>query len=130
MGPWWSRIAALYLIFGISVGIFMSSTLALNWASAHAHVNLAGWATTGLIGVIYSVFPNAGNNRLGKIHFWLHQIGLPLFLLSTFLVQVPNMLETAHLLTFTGAGLFGLGLILFLINLFVNVREADAVTKN
>ena len=69
MGPWWIRIAALYLIFGISVGIFMSSTLALNWASAHAHVNLAGWATTGLIGVIYSVFPNAGNNRLGKIHF-------------------------------------------------------------
>lgn len=130
LGPRWIKIAALYLLFGIGVGIFMSSTFQLNWASAHAHVNLAGWATTAIMGVVYCIYPNAGNNTLGKWHFWLHHIGLPFFLLSTFLVQVPGMLGIAHVFTFGGAGLFGLGLIIFIVNLFINVSETASASSS
>lgn len=130
MGPRWIKIAALYLVFGIAVGIFMSSALQLQWASAHAHVNLVGWATTAIIGIVYCIYPDAGNNTLGKWHFWLHNIGIPFFLLSTFLVQVPNMLGFAHIFTFGGAGLFGIGLIVFIINLFKNVNESAIKGSN
>lgn len=124
MGPRWLKIAVIYLVIGIGLGIFMSSTLALRWASAHAHVNLAGWASVGIMGLIYCVYPEAGNNLLGKSHFWLYNIGLPLFLLSTFLVQIPDMIGFAHIFTFTGSGLMALGLIAFIVNLFMNIKES------
>lgn len=120
---WWLIIAVIYVMIGIGVGIFMSSTLQLKWASAHAHVNLVGWASTAIMGLTYGVFPDAGKNNLGKLHFWSWNIGAPIFLISAFLVQVKGMLDTAHILTFTGAGLMGLGLIVFLINLFTNVKD-------
>lgn len=123
MGPRWLKIAVVYLIIGIVVGIYMSSAIDLKWASAHAHVNLAGWATTAIIGLIYCVYKDIANNRLGVWSFWLYNIGLPLFLVSTFMVQIKNMLDFAHLFTFTGAGFMAIGLILFLINLYTNVKE-------
>jgi len=122
MGPRWIKVAAIYFIIGISLGIFMSSTLQLNWASAHAHINLAGWVSVAIMGLIYSVYPAAGNNSLGRWHFWLYNIGLPFFLLSTFMVQIPDMLAFAHVFTFGGAGAMAAGLIVFVVNIFKNVN--------
>ena len=130
MGSNWIKIAVIYLIFGISVGLFMSSTLQLNWASAHAHVNLAGFATTAIFGVIYSVYPGAAKSILGKTHFWLHNIGMPFFLLSTFLVQVSGMLSFAHTFTFLGGGAFGLGVLVFIVNAFKNINESTVISSN
>jgi hypothetical protein len=127
MGARWIKLAVLYLVIGIGVGLFMSSTLQLNWASAHAHVNLVGFVVTAIFGVIYRVYPGAGNNALGKLHFWLHNIGVPIFLVSTFLVQVPDLLGTAHIFTFLGGGAFGLGTILFIVNAFQNIHDSNLV---
>ena len=53
------KIAVLYLIIGTGMGIFMSASLQLKWASAHAHVNLTGWATSAIMGLVYCVYPKA-----------------------------------------------------------------------
>ena len=127
MGSTWIKLAVLYLVFGICVGLFMSMTLMLKWGSAHAHVNLVGFATTAIFGVIYSVYPGAAKNSLGKAHFWLHNLGVPVFLLSAFLVQVPGMLDTAHIFTYLGGGAFGLGTILFIVNAFKNINESTLI---
>lgn len=129
MGAKWIKLSVLYLVLGIGVGLFMSLTLKLNWGSAHAHVNLVGFATTAIFGIIYSIYPSASKNSLGKVHFWLHHLGVPVFLLSVFLVQVPGMLDTAHILTYLGGGAFGLGVIVFIINALKNIDESS-VMKN
>jgi len=125
MGPRFLKIAVLYLIIGIGVGIYMSSSIQLQWASAHAHVNLAGWATTAIMGLVYCVYPHAGRNTLAVVHFWTYNIGLPLFLVSTFMVQIPDMLGFAHNFTFIGAGLMAVGLLSFVANLYMNIKETD-----
>lgn len=127
MGSKWIKLAVLYLVIGISVGLFMSATLNLKWGSAHAHTNLVGFATTAIFGVIYSVYPGAANNPLGKTHFWLHNIGVPIFLFSAFLVQVPDMLDTAHIFTYIGGGALGLGVLLFIVNAFKNINESTLI---
>lgn len=129
-GAIWIKLAVLYLIFGLCVGLFMSMTLKLQWGSAHAHVNLVGFATTAIFGVIYSLYPRAAINSLGKAHFWLHQLGVPVFLLSAFIVQVPGMLDTAHIFTYLGGGAFLLGNILFIINAFKNINESNISRKS
>jgi len=127
MGARWIRLSVLYLIFGIAVGLFMSMTLQLNWGSAHAHVNLVGFATTAIFGVIYSIYPGAATSTLGITHFWLHNIGVPFFLLSTFLVQVPGMLDIAHIFTYAGGGAFGLGVLAFIFNSFTNINDQTII---
>lgn len=126
MGAKWIKIAVIYFILGIAIGLFMSSTLQLQWAAAHAHVNLAGWASVGIIGVIYSVYPKAGNSVLGKWSFWLYNLGLPVLLLSMFMVQIPNMLSVAHIFTYTGGTAVALGVIVIIINVYKNVHQSDA----
>lgn len=127
MGANWIKLSILYLVFGICVGLFMSMTLQLNWGSAHAHVNLVGFATTAIFGVIYSIYTGAANNSLGKAHFWLHNLGVPVFLLSAFLVQIPGMLDTAHIFTYLGGGAFGLGVIVFIVNALKNINESTMI---
>lgn len=117
-------------MFGIAVGLFMSSSLDLKWSSSHGHVNLVGFALTAIFGVIYSIYPKAAKNSLGKAHFWLHHIGTPIFLLSAFFVQVPELFDTAHIFTYLGGGALGLGAIFFVFNAFKNFNDATVSSKN
>ncbi|GGK03873.1 hypothetical protein GCM10007063_27770 [Lentibacillus kapialis] len=133
MGAKWIKIAVVYFILGIAVGLFMSSTIQLQWAAAHAHVNLAGWASVGITGAIYSLYPKAGNSTLGKWHFWLYNIGLPFLLLSMFMIQVrPGPFAgwgmLTHIFTFGGGTAVAVGVILFIANVFLNVRASDRLT--
>lgn len=52
--------------------------------SLHAHVNLLGWVSTALFGVNYSIYPFAANTKLAKVHFWLHNVGLPVMMIGLF----------------------------------------------
>lgn len=129
MGARWIKLAVLYFIIGIFVGLFMSATIQLQWAAAHAHVNLVGWASTAIIGLVYSVYPKAGRSMIGKWTFWLYNIGLPILLISMFMVQIPGTIGFAHIFTFTGGGALALGIILFIINVFLNVHDTDINNK-
>lgn len=126
MGARWIKIAVIYFILGIAIGLFMSATIQLQWAAAHAHVNLAGWASIALMGLVYTAYPKAGNSILGIWHFWLYNIGLPILLISMFMVQVPSMASFAHILTFTGGPAVALGVIIFIINVYKHVHESNA----
>jgi len=125
MGAKWIKLAVLYFIIGIFIGLFMSATIQLHWAAAHAHVNLVGWASTAIIGLVYTAYPKAGESILGTWTFWLYNIGLPILLISMFMVQTPSAVGFAHLFTFSGGGALALGIILFIINVFINVHDAD-----
>ena len=123
MGHTWIKLSVLYLVIGISVGLFMSYTIQLNWAAGHAHVNVVGWLSTLGIGAVLSIYPHLAKNGLGTATFWLYHIGAPLFLFSTFFVQVnPGV---AHIFTFIGGPMFLLAIILFGVNLFMNLKDAD-----
>ncbi|GAB4071951.1 hypothetical protein GCM10028778_00530 [Barrientosiimonas marina] len=130
MGAKWIKISVIYFILGIAIGMFMSSTLQLQWSAAHAHVNLAGWASTGIIGLVYTAYPKAGNSILGKWHFWLYNLGLPILLLSMFMVQIEGLLSFSHIFTFTGGTAVAIGVVLFIINVFKHVHESNAYNQH
>lgn len=76
----WIKIAVVYLLLGVALGIFMGTSQNFTLRPVHAHVNLLGWATLALAGLIYSVFPEAGNSKLAKAHFWLMNLALPVMM--------------------------------------------------
>ena len=40
-------------------------------SSVHTHINLVGWASLALFGVIYRLYPELAASRLALVHFWL-----------------------------------------------------------
>lgn len=72
ISQWFLRLAVLYLIAGVSLGIFMAASHDHTMHPVHAHLNLLGWVTMGLFGLFYRAWPEAAASRLAKVHFWIY----------------------------------------------------------
>jgi hypothetical protein len=81
-GAIWLKLAITYLVIGVCLGIGMGATRNFTLTPVHAHINLLGWTTLALAGLVYSVFPIAGASRLAKLHFWLINLAMPVMLVS------------------------------------------------
>jgi hypothetical protein len=117
------KMAALYFLIGVGMGLTMEIIGDHRLAGAHAHINLVGWASMGLFGVIYVLFPKAGESVLAKLHFWLYNISLPLFMLGLCFVLLGNTSLMFLLMVFPNV--LVLSVLLFVINVFTNVKATD-----
>lgn len=82
MGNRFLRIAVIYILIGVTLGVGMGITKDFTLRPVHAHVNLLGWASMALFGLFYRSVPGAGLTRLARVHFWLHNVGLPIQMIS------------------------------------------------
>lgn len=115
------KIAAVYFVLGVLLGMYMSISHSYDYASVHAHVNLLGWASLALAGVIYHLFPAAGESTIGKVHFWLHNIGLPIMMIG--LALLMSGVESVEPVIAVGGVLVTLGVLAFLYNVLVHVKN-------
>lgn len=122
MARLWILIAVLYLLAGMTFGVVMGLTHALQYMPVHAHINLLGWATLALAGVIYHLYPQAGGSRLGIAHFWLHNSTLPLLMIALFLMFRGNqsMEPVVGILSI----IMVFATLLFTVNLFLNTGKS------
>ena len=82
MGSRLIKISAIYFVIGVSLGLYMSIVHSYVLTSVHVHINLLGWVSLALAGIIYTLFPDLASTKLAKIHFWLHNITLPIMMLG------------------------------------------------
>lgn len=124
MGAKWVKCSIVYLIIGIAFGLFMHYTIQLQWGATHAHINVVGWLTTGLIGVIYSVYKDAAKTTLAIWQFWLHNIGLPILLVGMLFVPLLDKIPfwLFELFVSVGGFAFALSIILFLFNALKHIK--------
>lgn len=121
MGIAFIKVASVYLLIGVGLGLYMGIAEELQYTPIHAHINLLGWATMALFGLIYHHFPRAGDSKLGKAHFWLHNIGALALIIGMIIFANGN--ESAALpFAMPGALLVIAATIVFLINIFKNVK--------
>jgi hypothetical protein len=66
--------AALCALAGMVWGAIMAGSENFTLAPAHAHLNLVGWATLGLMGTFYALSGKGG--RLGWANFALSTVGV------------------------------------------------------
>ena len=59
------KVSVLYFVVGIVFGMYMGFADQFVFSSAHAHINLLGWVSLALSGIIYHLFPHTGENKLG-----------------------------------------------------------------
>lgn len=121
VGALWLKLAVLYLIVGVGLGIAMGASENFTLRPVHAHINLLGWATMALAGLVYSVYPEAGMSRLGKAHFWLNNLSLPVMAVALgFVVSGEKQLIPVLAISEVVAAL---GILVFAANLFTNLKK-------
>jgi hypothetical protein len=66
---WFILIGLLCGIFGFAFGIWMGVGEHFDLAPVHAHINLVGFASMTLFGLIYRSYPALAESRLAAAHF-------------------------------------------------------------
>ncbi|SDO59321.1 cytochrome-c oxidase [Halobacillus aidingensis] len=123
MGITLIKISAVYFAIGVAIGYYMSSAHDYALTPVHVHINLLGWTALTLAGILYHTFPILAKSLSGKIHFWLHNIGLPLMMLGLFFVVVFEN-EALLPLVATGATVTSLGIFSFVFNVLKNLKAS------
>jgi hypothetical protein len=76
----WFRLAAFYFAGGVMLGVAMGASGDHSLFPVHAHINLLGWVSMALFGLIGAVHPSITEGRVAAAQFWLHNIGVPVML--------------------------------------------------
>jgi hypothetical protein len=120
MGIRFLKISVIYLFVGALLGGYMGATDNFVLAPVHAHLALLGWASLALAGLIYQLYPAAALTLLARIHFWLHNIGLPFFMLGLGLVLTGHT-AAAPIIPISASSVI-IGLAAFTANVLMNVK--------
>jgi hypothetical protein len=121
VGKAYLKVATVYFTIGVLAGLTMGIIHDFRFTSVHAHVNLLGWVSMALFGIIYHFYPNAANSKLAKTQFWLHNIGVPV-MLGGIALQVLGV-SAALPPTIIGSLAVVIGVILFMVNVFKYVGK-------
>lgn len=112
------QISAVYLVLGLGLGLAMGISGDFSLMSVHAHMSLLGWATMAITGIIYLLIPGCTRSRLAGFHFWGHNLGLPVMMVSLALKD-SGQAVTEPLIGASSSLVFA-SLVLFTFNLFRN----------
>ncbi len=105
----------------------MGATQDFRFVHVHAHINLLGWVALGMIGLIYRLHPHLQQGWLAHTHYWLHTVGLIVFM-GSFAWSIVTGVKPVPFIA-TGATMVSLAVLLFAANVFTRLRSATAHYK-
>jgi hypothetical protein len=117
----WVRVAVVYFVVAVAMGVFMGASGDHSLYPLHAHLNLLGWVSMALFGLLGGIFPAIADNLLAKLHFWLYNIALPVMAFALFRVLRGNV-GMEPLLGMASAAT-ALAVLLFAGNVLFNLRK-------
>jgi cbb3-type cytochrome oxidase subunit 1 len=115
--------AVAFFVVGVALGTYMGAAQDFRFVHVHAHINLLGWVALALIGLIYRLHPHLQQGWLAQAHYWLHTIGLIVFM-GSFAWGVAAGAKPM-LLVATGATMVSLAVLLFAANVFKRLRSSS-----
>lgn len=114
------KMAVIYFVIGVSMGLYMSIVHSYTLTSVHVHINLLGWVSMAIIGTVYCLFPAAASTKLAKVQFWLYNIFLPIMMIG--LAFVVNGNEALIPAVAVGGTILVISVILLAINIIIHVK--------
>ena len=120
----WLRIAVVYFVVGVTLGIVMGASGDHSLMPVHAHINLLGWVSMTLFALIGRFYPATQQGRIATLQFWLYNLGVP-----TLLVLLTALLRGNEALgPVVGAAsvVVGVAVLLFAYLVFTGVKTPAA----
>lgn len=76
----WFRLAAVYFAIGVLLGVTMGASGDHSLFAVHAHINLLGWVSMALFGLVGTVHPSITEGRAAVTQFWTYNLGVAVML--------------------------------------------------
>ncbi len=102
-------LATVLLVCGAILGIVMGAREDFQLVPVHAHLNLAGWASLALFGLVYRSYPTLAARKLAPYHFAFSATGsilLPAGIALSVLKGQPALAIAASFLWLAGVLIF------------------------
>jgi len=80
-------VGLLWVIAGMIYGAWLGASHHNNFANSHAHINLLGFVTSVLFGVLYWAYPAMAKSRLAIWQFAIYEVGVALLIIGKILVD-------------------------------------------
>jgi peptidoglycan/LPS O-acetylase OafA/YrhL len=102
-------IGLAWVVIGMIYGAWLGASNHLNYANSHAHINLLGFVTSVLFGLLHWAYPALGKSRLAVWQFTIYEIGVVVLIIGKVMIdgsQQENIfLQSGSLITIIGAAL-------------------------
>ena len=115
---WFILMAVVYAVLGMVLGLWMGANEDMTHTPVHAHINLVGWASMALFGLIYRAWPRLAETSLAKLHFVIMAIGTPIMISGIPLAHAGK----SPLLAIAGSVTVIIATLVFLLNFARNGR--------
>ena len=112
-----------WVIIGMIYGAWLGATHQNNFANSHAHINLLGFVTSVLFGILYWAYPSMAKSRLAIWQFALYEVGVLLLVIGKILVDRDNT-ETVFLQIGSMVTIVGTAMMLYLFATDKSARRA------
>jgi cbb3-type cytochrome oxidase subunit 1 len=110
------KTAVVYFVLAVALGVYMGATQKLAQVPVHAHLNLLGWVSMALFGLIYLAHPAAATTALARWHFWIHQLGLPALMVAVWAIHAGS--TAAEPVAGVLSIIVAIGIVLFAVNVW------------
>ncbi len=104
--------AALFGTIGFIMGISMGMSRDFSMTPVHGHLNLIGWLSMAVFGIVYKLYPPMAADSLAKIHYWLVTVGVVVMMVS--LALLIKGVASIALILVLGEVMVVLSMLLFL----------------
>jgi cbb3-type cytochrome oxidase subunit 1 len=118
------KLAVVYLVIGMTLGIAMGISHDFLLRPVHAHINLLGFAALAIAAFVFHAFPDLARTRLATAWFWLYNVAMPVGLAA--LALTLNGHTWAEPALIVGQFLIWAAGCLFAIMVLWNLRAARA----
>jgi hypothetical protein len=107
---WCVRLSVFYAVFGMIMGVVMGSTGDHSLMPVHAHINVLGWVSLALFGIVFKVW-NIDTGKLAWTQFGLFNVGIVVQAIGLTLILDGN--EAAGPIVGVGSLLLVMGMAVF-----------------
>jgi peptidoglycan/LPS O-acetylase OafA/YrhL len=101
-------VGLAWVIVGMIYGAWLGASNHLNYANSHAHMNLLGFVTSLLFGLLHWAYPTLGKSRIALWQFAIYEIGVVLLVIGKIFVdggtETP-LLQIGSIVTIIGSAL-------------------------
>ena len=97
-----------WVIVGMIFGTWLGASNHMNYGNSHAHINLLGFVTSVLFGLLHFAYPALRLSRVAVAQFVIYEIGILILIIGKVMVaggQETLLLPIGALITIIGAGL-------------------------
>lgn len=113
--------AVIFFVIAVFLGLFMGMTQNFTLLTVHVHLNLLGWVSMALIGLLYAAYPHLQRGWQPRLQYGLHTGGLVLMMSGMALaksLQEPRLIG----LVIAGSLMLCMGVLLLAFHILTQLR--------